>query len=90
MFQIKLANKNFYTVNIRKMKLKLAKLQELDKKIQKIRAKSLDRYKDVNRVLHYQGLLFISEIIQIKLISRYHNIFLASYFGINKTRELIN
>ena len=32
MFQTKLADKNFYTANISEIRLKLAKLQELDKK----------------------------------------------------------
>ena len=45
------------------MSLKLAKLQEPDEKAQKIRAKSQDGYKKVGKVLHYQKLLFIPEII---------------------------
>ena len=45
------------------MSLRLAELQESDKEAQKIRAEGLDRYEDVNRVLHYQGLRFVPEII---------------------------
>lgn len=45
------------------MRLKLAELQELDKKTQKIRAEDLDRYKKVDKMPHYQGLPFVSEII---------------------------
>ena len=50
-------------VSIGKRKLKLAKLQKSYKKVQKIRVKDLNKYEDINRVLHYQKLLFISEII---------------------------
>ena len=35
------------------MKLSLAKLQKSDNKIQKIKAKSLDKYKNVNKLLHH-------------------------------------
>ena len=45
------------------MRLKLAKLEKSNKKTQKIRAAGLARYKDVNKMLYYQGLLFIPEII---------------------------
>ena len=40
-------------------------------------------------MLHYQKLLFVSKIIQIKLISQYHNNLLAKHFSINKNKELI-
>ena len=45
------------------MRLKLADLQESDKKTQKIRAKDVNRYKELDGIMHYQGLLFIHEII---------------------------
>lgn len=51
------------------MRLRLLELQRSDLEAQKIRANVLDRYKEVNRVLHHQRLLFIPKIIQIKLIS---------------------
>ena len=44
---------------------------------------------DINRVLHYQELSFISKIILIKLISQHHNNLLVGYFDINKTRIFI-
>ena len=76
------------------MRLKLAKLQESDVEALKIRAEELKedlgKYVDVNRVIYHQGLPFVSEIIQTKLISRHHDNFLADYFDINKTRELID
>ena len=62
-FQIELANKNFYKASIDGMSLGLSELQESDLEAWKIRAKSLDRYKKVNRVLHHQRLLFVFEII---------------------------
>ena len=40
-------------------------------------------------MLHYQGLLYVPEIIQTELISRHHDNPLAGHFGIEKTRELI-
>ena len=52
MFQTKQADKNLYTISISGIMLRLAKLQELDDKVQKIRTKSLDRYKDVDKILH--------------------------------------
>ena len=45
------------------MRLRLAELQKLDKKVQKVKVKSQDRYKEVYKVLHYQGLPFMLEII---------------------------
>ena len=72
------------------MRLKLSKLQESDNEAQKIRAKRLKNgYKEVDRVLHHQRLLFILEAIQTELISQYHNNLLARYFGIKKTNNLI-
>ena len=72
------------------MRLKFSELQESDYKTWKIKAKGLKNiHKKVDGVLHYQGLSFIPEIIQIKLISWYHNNLLEGYFSINKIRELI-
>ena len=51
--------------------------------------KSLDRYKKVDKMLHYQELLFIPKIIQTKLISWQNNKLLVEYFGINKNKELM-
>ena len=55
------------------MRLKLAKLQKSNAEASKIRAEELkedlDKYVNVNRVLHHQGLPFIPEIIWTKLIN---------------------
>ena len=72
------------------MRLKLSKLQESDKEAQKIRAEGLDGYEDINRVLHYQRLLYVPKAICIELISQYHNDLLVGPFGINKTKKLIS
>ena len=55
------------------MSVRLAELQKSDDKIQKIRVKGLDKYKEIKEILHYQGLLFLSKIIQTELISRHHD-----------------
>lgn len=72
------------------MRLRLIKLQKLDKKFKKPKKEYLNRFKNINRMLHHQKRSFVLEIIQIKLISKYHNNFLASYFSINKTKKLIS
>ena len=76
------------------MRLRLAKLQESDAEAQKIRADELkegvSKYVNVDRVLHHQGLPFVPEIIWTELISRHHDNPLAEYFGIDKTKELID
>lgn len=74
------------------MHLKLHKLQEFDSRNQEIRAaKQLQEgWEDLNRVFHHQNLHYIPKIICTKLINRYHNNPLASYFGIDKTKKLIS
>ena len=46
-------------------------------------------YEEIDGVLQHQGLLFVPEAIQTKLISRHHDDPLAGHFGIVKTRELV-
>ena len=69
------------------MRLRLQELQETDSEAQKLRSKK--GYKEVKRVLHHQGLLFVPKAIQTKLISRHHNNLLAGYFDIKKTYKLL-
>ena len=71
------------------IRLRLVKLQESNNEAQRVRAEGRDRYKEIDRVLHYQGLPFVSEVIRTELISRHHDDPLAGHFGIDKTRELI-
>ena len=69
------------------MRLRLQELQETDSKAQKLRSKK--GYKEVEGVLHHQGLLFVPKAIWIELISCHHDNPLASHFGIEKTRKLL-
>ena len=72
------------------MRLRLVELQKSDNKAQKIRAEGLKNgYKEVDGILHHQGLSFIPEAIQTKLISWHHDNPLAGHFDINKTKELV-
>ena len=91
MFQTELAVKHLYRASISGMRLRLAELQESDEEARKIKATGelQEGWEDSNGVLHHQGLSFVPEIIQTKLISCHHNDSLAGHFGINKTRKLI-
>ena len=71
------------------MRLRLSELQESDSEAQKIRKENLKGYKKVDKILHYQGLSFIPEVIWTEVITQHHNDLLAGHFGIDKTRELI-
>ena len=72
------------------MRMRLLKPQESDPKARKIRAEGLKNgHKEIDKMLHYQGLPFVSEVIQTELISHNHNDPLAGHFGIHKIRELI-
>lgn len=56
-----------------RIKLKLLELQELNLKAYKIKIKNLDKYKKVDKILQYQGLLFeqnlSADIIKIYQLS---------------------
>ena len=71
------------------MRLRLYTLQDKDKQAWKIRAEHSEGWNNINRVLHHQGLLYITEIIQTKLISRYQTNLLADHFHIEKTCEFV-
>ena len=73
------------------MRLKLTELQIDNQQAKKIRSESTRKegWEEVNEVLHFQGLTYVSEIICIELISRHHDDSLADNFEIEKTRELI-
>ena len=90
-FQTKLADENPYKASIGGIKLRLAELQESNKKVQKLRATEelQEGWEDIDRVLHHQGLPFVSEIIWIELISQYYNNLLVRHFDIDKIRELL-
>ena len=73
------------------MRLWLQELQENDSEAHELRQQGLrdGPYQDIDGVLHYQGLSFMSEAIWMELISRYHDNPLAGHFSIEKTRELL-
>ena len=71
------------------MRLRLQELQETDSEAQELRQQGRESFKEVDGVLHYQGLLFEPEAIPIELISCHHNNLLVGHFGIKKTRELL-
>ena len=73
------------------MYLRLLELQESNNEARKIRAKRLkDSYKEVDGVLHHQGLPFVPEAIHTNLISQHHNESLTRYFSIDKTKDLVD
>ena len=88
-FRLKLANKSLFKAIIGCMRLKLEELQKTDFKAQKLRQKDQKNFQKIDRILHYQDLLFVTKAIQKKLISHYYNDFLNSYFGIEKTCTLL-
>ena len=53
MFKTKLADKSLYTASLDKIELSLAKMQKLDRIVQKTKAKGLNGYKNIDGVLHY-------------------------------------
>ena len=71
------------------MRLRLQELQKTKSKAQKLRQQKANGYEKINKILYYQGLLFVPKAIWIELISRHHNNLLAGYFGIKKTHELL-
>ena len=73
------------------MILRLPKLQDNDKEAKTLRgfASPLEDREDIDRVLQYQGLPYVPEIIYFAVINRHLNDLFAGYFGIDKTRKLI-
>ena len=72
------------------MRPRLVELHVKNILVRKIRAEKLGgNWKDSNKILHYQGLSYIFEIIRTKLISKHNNNALAGHFSIKKTQELV-
>ena len=73
------------------MRLRLSELQENDEEAKLLRSSASlpEGWEDVEGVLQFQGLPYISEIIRSEVLSRHHNDPLAGHFGIHKTRELV-
>ena len=73
------------------MRLRLHKLQAKDEYACKLRAEQLAKdWRNIDGVLHHQGLPYVPEIIRTELISRHYNEPLAAHFEIKKTQELIS
>lgn len=91
-FCTKLANEKFYEASIDRIKLKIEELQKLDKETQILRvARELQKsWEDIDKVLYYQGLLFVLEVMQTKFISWYYDNLLVGYFEVNKKKDLIS
>ncbi len=88
--QSKLADKGPYTTSIGSIKMRLPELQDDDKEAMNLRSERLpEDWKDIEQVLHYQGLPYVPKVICRELISRHPNDPLAGHFGIEKTRKLI-
>ena len=89
-FSSEIAQDSFYIANIRDIRLRLPKLQDKDKEAKALRAAGLpENWKDVERVLQYQGLPYIPEIICFKVINCHYNDLFTGYFKINKTQKLV-
>ncbi len=70
--------------------MRLPELQDDDKEAMKLRLKRLpEGWEDIEQVLHYQGLLYVSKVIHSELISKHHDNPLAGHFGIEKIHKLI-
>ena len=61
----------------------------MDKKVQKMKVKSLNRYENIDEVRYYEVLPFVPKIIWTELIKCHYNDLLTGYFGINKIKKLI-
>ena len=74
------------------MRLRLSELQENNEEAKLLRraARFPKGWEDVKRVLQYQGLLYVPEIIWSEVINCHHNDPLVDHFGIEKTRELVS
>lgn len=72
------------------MKIRLPKSQNNNKEAKKLSLeKLLEGYKDTKKVLYYYSLLWVSKVIRLKLISGYHDYFLAGHVSIKKIQDLI-
>ena len=67
--QTKLTNERPYSASIDNISLRLQELQETNFEAQELMQQGREGYKEVDRVLHYQGLLFVLKAIWIELIS---------------------
>ena len=89
-FPAKLGDECPYPISIGIIHLRLQELQESNSKAQKIRVAGLQEgWKELDKILHYQGLPYVPKIVRLELINRHYDDPLTGYFGVNKTKELI-
>ncbi len=69
------------------MRFRLTELQANNQQAKEIKVKGIIKkdWEDINELLYFQGLLYISKIIYIELISQYYNNPLVGHFRIEKT-----
>lgn len=84
------AHKRLYQVGIDGMRLYLPKLEDEDTQARRVWSELRESLKDIDKILHYRDLLYISKLILTKLISRHHDKPIAGHFGIKKTKKLID
>ncbi len=85
-----LAHEGPHIMSIGDMKIIVPQLYDNNKEAKKLRLERLLKgWKDIDKVLHYQGLLYLPKVIRSELISRHHENPLAGHFGIKKTWESI-
>lgn len=88
-FIIKASLKKVFIASIRKMRLRLLKLQQNNLKVKKFRKNIPKRQKDIKAILYHKNFFYISKIIYSKIIGHHHNDSLVGHFGIKKTPKLI-
>ena len=71
------------------MRVRLQDLKETDSEAQELRQQGQEGYKEIDGMLHYQGLSFVPKAMRIELINYYHNDPLTGHFGIEKICELL-
>lgn len=87
----KLANKKLYWTKINNIKLQLPKLKVKDQVVKKIEKQNLRNGKEkIEEILQQKNLLYLPKNFDSKIISKYSNKLLISYFKFNKAQELIN
>lgn len=70
------------------MRLRLQELQEIYFKAQKLRQQP-ESYKEINKILHHQGLFFLLKVIKTEITSRHHDNPLANHFNIENICKLV-
>lgn len=72
------------------IKLKLSKLYDHNIEAKRLRVEEvLENWENIEEVLYYQNLFYVSKIIWFQLISYYHNDSLAGHCAMNKIYKSI-